>query len=74
MPEDWETWGDQRHTEVEVAAIRRNVSQGAPFVTEQWVTPTAAGLGLASATRPRGRPRKYLTQTSKTSCVPFSGG
>jgi putative transposase len=60
MPEDWATWIDEPHTETELAAIRRNVAKGTPYGSEQWVTQTAARLGLASTLRPRGRPGKYL--------------
>jgi len=60
MPQDWETWVNEPHTEAELAAIRRSVNRGAPYGDEQWVTQTAARLGLATTLRPRGRPRKYL--------------
>jgi len=60
VPEDWATWVDEPHTAAELAAIRRSVSRGTPYGSEQWVTQVAARLGLESTIRPRGRPRKYL--------------
>lgn len=59
-PKDWTTWVDEPHTEAELAAIRRSVCRGTPYGGEQWVTQTAARLGLACTIRPRGRPRRYL--------------
>ncbi len=44
--------------ESELAALRRCVARGAPFGTEEWSRRTAAALGLESALRPRGRPKK----------------
>ena len=60
MPEDWATWVDEPQTERELAAIRRSVAKGTPYGSEQWVTQTAARLGLESTIRRRGRPRKHL--------------
>jgi len=60
MPKDWATCVDQAQTEAELAAIRRSVCRGTPYGSRQWVTQTAARLGLESTIRPRGRPRSYL--------------
>ncbi len=44
--------------ESELAAMRRCVARGSPFGSDEWARRTAAELGLESAMRPRGRPRK----------------
>jgi putative transposase len=42
----------------ELLAARRSVVSGRPYGAPAWVETTARALGLALATRPRGRPRK----------------
>lgn len=44
--------------ETELRCVRESVRRGSPFGGENWVTTTAANLGLESTLRPRGRPRK----------------
>ena len=44
--------------ESELAALRRSVVRGAPYGDEVWQQRTAAALGLQSALRRVGRPRK----------------
>jgi putative transposase len=41
-----------------LAPVRECVRRGAPYGHPAWVKSTAAALGLESALRPRGRPRK----------------
>ena len=50
--------GSSLQTEDELAALRRSVSRGAPFGDEPWQAQTALALGLESALRRQGRPRK----------------
>lgn len=45
-------------TEAELQHLRQCVNRGAPFGSDEWAMSTAATLGLESALRPRGRPRK----------------
>lgn len=54
----WRKWLHVRLTEKELAAVRRSVSSGRPYGSEQWVRQQADRLGLKLAPRPRGRPRK----------------
>ena len=42
----------------EEEAILRGMHRGQPFDSEWWQGKVAAGLGLESVLRPRGRPRK----------------
>jgi len=58
LPKDWIAWVNQPQTEVELDAIRKSIKRGAPWGQEEWVQQTAQRLGLESALRPRGRPRK----------------
>jgi putative transposase len=59
-PRNWLALVNRAHSEVELAAVRRSVERGAPFGDDRWVERTARRLGLESALRPRGRPRKLL--------------
>ncbi len=45
-------------SDAELAAIHTSVNRGTPWGSEPWQRRTAAHLGLESALRPRGRPRK----------------
>ena len=58
IPSEWLEWVNQAQDEQELAAIRRCVQRGTPFGDPQWVTNTAARLGLGYTLRPRGRPSK----------------
>jgi putative transposase len=57
-PPDWIDRVNSPQTEAELIALRQCVSRGAPFGDEAWQQHTAIELGLESAFRPRGRPRK----------------
>jgi putative transposase len=54
----WRRYVNGVETEAEAAALRRSIARGAPFGTDSWTLATAGRLGLESALRPRGRPRK----------------
>jgi putative transposase len=55
---DWAAYVDAPQTSVELAALRRSISRGAPFGSDRWQHEEAETLGLESTLRPRGRPRK----------------
>ncbi len=61
-PGDWLERVNRPQTDDELAALRRCLSRGRPFGTDAWVRRTAKKLGLESALRPRGRPRKRKTK------------
>jgi putative transposase len=54
----WRRYVNGVETEAEAAALQRSIARGAPFGSERWALSTAGRLGLESALRPRGRPRK----------------
>jgi putative transposase len=54
----WRQWVHQPLTERELAAVRKAVTTGRPYGSAPWVEAVAARLGIALASRPRGRPRK----------------
>jgi len=58
VPQGWLEHVNGVETEGELAAVRRSVARGAPFGDEVWQQQTAAALGLESALRRVGRPRK----------------
>jgi putative transposase len=58
LPADWIERVNEVQTEAELAALRRSVSRGAPFGDASWQERTANALGLQSAFRTRGRPKK----------------
>ena len=57
-PRNWVALVNAVQTEAELAALRQSIARGAPFGNERWAERTAKRLGLESALRPRGRPRK----------------
>ena len=57
-PEGWVDNVNQAETAGELAALRGSVVRGAPYGDEQWQAQTAKALGLESALRRPGRPRK----------------
>ena len=65
VPERWAQYVNKPETESELAALRQSVLRGAPYGDELWQQQTAATLGLESALRRPGRPRKEK-QTTKT--------
>lgn len=62
LPDDWVERVNRPQTEAELEAVRRSVLRGQPFGTEGWREQTAAELGLESAFRRPGRPRKRSRQ------------
>jgi putative transposase len=54
----WVKWVNAAQTAGEEEALRRCLQRGQPFGSESWIEQTVARLGLESAMRPRGRPRK----------------
>jgi len=59
-------WQRCHATESELAALRRSVLRGAPYGDEVWQKLTAKALGLESALRRPGRPRKEKGSPKKT--------
>jgi len=57
-PANWLKTVNGAQTEKELAGLRQCVIRGRPFGNELWTRRIAARLGLESALRPRGRPRK----------------
>jgi putative transposase len=66
LPEGWLHYVNQAETESELAALRRSVVRGVPFGDDLWQQQTAEGLGLESALRGPGRPRKKKDRAAKT--------
>jgi putative transposase len=58
VPEGWLKDVNQAETRGELEALRRAVLRGAPYGDTLWQQQTAVNLGLESALRPPGRPRK----------------
>jgi len=56
-PENWTARVNQPQTQAELDALRHCISRGTPYGAGEWVTRTAAALGLELTFRPRGRPR-----------------
>jgi putative transposase len=57
-PRDWTARVNRPFGPREEEAVRRSIRRGQPFGSESWQAEVAARLGLESAFRPRGRPRK----------------
>lgn len=57
-PRQWRAFVDKPQHEAEVAAIRRSISRGTPYGSEDWGTQSAVRLQLQHTLRSRGRPRK----------------
>ena len=58
LPRGWTARVNQPETPAELAAVRASVMRGAPYGLPAWRVRIAATLGLETALRPRGRPRK----------------
>ena len=58
MPANWLEWVNQTDNAQELEALRRSVQRGRPFGQPEWQKEIAKRLGLESAYRPTGRPRK----------------
>jgi putative transposase len=63
LPAHWTEYVNRTETEAELAALRRSVVRGAPFGEDAWQARTATALGLQSALRRRGRPKKTTETT-----------
>ncbi len=57
-PRNWLALVNRPRSEKELEEIRRCVPRGRPCGEEAWAVASAEELGLQSALRPRGRPRK----------------
>jgi len=62
---DWLRLVNQPQSEVELEALRRSVARGSPYGSDGWVQALVQRLGLESTVRPRGRPRKQVTQIDR---------
>ena len=58
MPANWLERVNQTDDAQELEALRRSVQRGRPFGQPEWQKEIAQRLGLESAYRPAGRPRK----------------
>jgi putative transposase len=58
LPKRWLHYDNKAETGSELAALRRSVVRGAHSGDELWQRRTVKALGLESALRPPGRPRK----------------
>ena len=58
LPAGWLGLVNGVQTEAELEALRRRAVRGAPWDDEKWQQQTVEQLGLETAPRPRGRPRK----------------
>jgi putative transposase len=66
VPQGWVEYVNGAQSANELAALRRSVVRGAPFGDEVWQQKTAAALGLESALRRPGRPKKQKESSPKT--------
>ncbi|MFO0957832.1 MAG: transposase [Isosphaeraceae bacterium] len=60
----WADHVEQPMSEAELSALRRCVIRGKPYGDDAWSRRAAELLGLESSLRPRGRPRKAVTEPS----------
>jgi putative transposase len=65
VPENWLKYVNGVETEGELLALRRSLVRGAPYGDEAWEEQTAAALGLQSALRQPGRPRKLKVRSQE---------
>ena len=63
-PGDWLVRVNRAESETELAALRLSVQRGRPFGTPDWQKKITKRLGLESAYRPTGRPRKTRQRDS----------
>ncbi len=59
MPANWLERVNQTDDAQELESLRRSVQRGRPFGQPEWQKEIAKRLGLESAYRPTGRPRKH---------------
>ncbi len=57
-PANWVEWVNQADNDKELQSLRQSVQRGRPFGQPEWQKQIAKRLGLESAFRPSGRPRK----------------
>lgn len=57
-PRDWTARVNRPQDQNELAALRVSRDRGRPFGDDRWAAATAARLGIQSALRPPGRPKK----------------
>jgi putative transposase len=65
MPGDWMEQVNQVQDPKELAALHASRDRGRPFGGDRWTARTAARLGIQSALRPIGRPKKQPAQRKK---------
>ena len=58
MPADWVKRVNHTENDSELESLRQSVQRGRPFGEQKWQRRIAKRLGLESAYRPTGRPRK----------------
>lgn len=58
LADNWPQYVNRAETQAELEALRRSAARGAPFGDTVWQQRTAQRLGLESALRQRGRPKK----------------
>ncbi len=58
FPENWAQIVHEPQTRAEYESLQRCVARGAPWGDAGWITKTATTLGLQSALRDRGRPKR----------------
>ena len=56
--DNWVNWVNEPQTQQELEAIRHSLVRSHPFGSDSWRDSVGEQLGLAIASRPRGRPRK----------------
>jgi len=66
-PADWVGRVNRGEDQAELEALRRSAMRGQPYGEADWVSRTAARLGLTSTLRPVGRPRKPPTGRENSS-------
>ncbi len=57
-PQQWLQWVNETEREIELEDLRCSAQRGRPFGSEDWVVRIARRLGLESAFRQRGRPKR----------------
>ncbi len=61
-PDNWLEMVNQPQSAAELEAVRRCVTRSAPYGSASWQMHTARRLGLEFTLRPRGRPRRPVTE------------
>jgi putative transposase len=58
LPRNWRHLVNAAQTEPELEGLRRSVTRGMPYGSEEWTKRVVRRLGLEWTIRPRGRPRR----------------